>query len=724
MLNLDDLTYKIRVDDSDLPAAAARSESTFKRIGAAASVVSGPGGVGGLTASTKLTRQEMLALNYTMSDVAASLASGASPFTILLQQGGQVKDTFGGIGPLFSKLGQFVTVGTVSLAAAAVATGSLVYAWMKGAEESQNFEKSMQRTGNAAGITEGQFRSLYNEIARGSGVSATTSRDVLQALIETGQFGPRALKEVGSAAVAMSRAFDLSAADVAKNFASMSDSVAHWAADHSKTMNFLTLDQYKYIRSLEETGRVTEAQAYAAGLVEQAAGRVTRNLGYLEAAWKGVKDWAGQAWNAMLNAGRSKTVDDQIAELEKKLVDYTKRGPRNMGNAFADLEADKLRRQLRDLYSQRTFAQQAAAADADNAARERKAIADERAKEGKKGGPRSTPAPKPDKAYLEAYQAEQKILEEATKATNDYVMAQQAAIDKRNADYQRAVEAGSDYAQQLIDQGDALNASLIKGDEERVRAQLALEKDAVARRIAAFNLLPEQEALAMNRAATYFAARERQITEDLKPEYQKRLELFQDLNRYMKQAADDFNGGFIDAGRNTFAEWLKTGKLSADTLVGYIIGKFAEKAYNRYLAAPMASLGSSIFSLFGGGGGGGFFDSGGLGLAAASFLSSFGLASGGSAAPYSFHRVNELGPELLSVGGRDYLMMGKQGGRVTNAADTAQALGGMSIVVAPVFNGGVTRNELMTGMAAAADMAVGRIVDARRRGDRALMGAA
>jgi len=43
----------------------------------------------------------------------------------------------------------------------------------------------------------------------------------------------------------------------------------------------------------------------------------------------------------------------------------------------------------------------------------------------------------------------------------------------------------------------------------------------------------------------------------------------------------------------------------------------------------------------------------------------FHMAGGGWADPYSVHNVNELGPELLSVGGRDYLMMGSQGGRVT-----------------------------------------------------------
>jgi hypothetical protein len=37
-------------------------------------------------------RQRMMALNYTVNDTIASLASGGSPLTILLQQGPQVAD--------------------------------------------------------------------------------------------------------------------------------------------------------------------------------------------------------------------------------------------------------------------------------------------------------------------------------------------------------------------------------------------------------------------------------------------------------------------------------------------------------------------------------------------------------------------------------------------------------------------------------------------------------
>ena len=42
-----------------------------------------------------------------------------------------------------------------------------------------------------------------------------------------------------------------------------------------------------------------------------------------------------------------------------------------------------------------------------------------------------------------------------------------------------------------------------------------------------------------------------------------------------------------------------------------------------------------------------------------------GKAAGGAVSAGSFYRVNENGPEMLSIGGRDYLMMGNRGGMIT-----------------------------------------------------------
>jgi hypothetical protein len=113
---------------------------------------------------------------------------------------------------------------------------------------------------------------------------------------------------------------------------------------------------------------------------------------------------------------------------------------------------------------------------------------------------------------------------------------------------------------------------------------------------------------------------------------------------------------------------------------------------------------------------------GGGGSALAGFASFFaslfggGRAHGGPVSAGKMYEVNELGePEVLTAGGRDYLMMGSKPGSVS--ADG----GGMSVVIdqrGMSFGAGVNRNELMAGMAVARDQAISAIIEAQTRGPR------
>ena len=73
------------------------SSSTAGSVSSGTSTTSSiTGSAAGAAAKAKISAYELQTLSYTASDVVASLASGISPLTILLQQGGQVFDAFGG----------------------------------------------------------------------------------------------------------------------------------------------------------------------------------------------------------------------------------------------------------------------------------------------------------------------------------------------------------------------------------------------------------------------------------------------------------------------------------------------------------------------------------------------------------------------------------------------------------------------------------------------------
>lgn len=85
--------------------------------------------------SAAQTAFAMLMIPAQMTDIVVGLSTGQSPFMVLMQQGGQLKDMFGGIGPAIKGVGTYVMglVNPYSVAAAAV--GLLTYAVYQNRQE-------------------------------------------------------------------------------------------------------------------------------------------------------------------------------------------------------------------------------------------------------------------------------------------------------------------------------------------------------------------------------------------------------------------------------------------------------------------------------------------------------------------------------------------------------------------------------------------------------------
>lgn len=128
--------------------------------------------------------------------------------------------------------------------------------------------------------------------------------------------------------------------------------------------------------------------------------------------------------------------------------------------------------------------------------------------------------------------------------------------------------------------------------------------------------------------------------------------------------------GFIDSMIAEFTRLSIVKPLLADIMKGFGGG---------------GSTGGSVFGDILGGIGG-MFGFGGAGMSTnntgGSLPTAGGAAAGGATDPFTMREVNERGPELLNVGGKDMLMMGSKGGNITPNS----ALGGKSTTFAPVTN--------------------------------------
>ncbi|MBK5518427.1 phage tail length tape measure family protein [Pseudomonas sp. TH10] len=123
-----------------------------------------------LTRSGNTAKQTAAALRGVpaqFTDIAVSLQSGQAPLTVFLQQGGQLKDMFGGVGPAAQALGGYVAGLINPFTIAASAVGVFTLAAYKGYEQSELYRKALISTGDAAGRTADDLIALSGSIAGG-----------------------------------------------------------------------------------------------------------------------------------------------------------------------------------------------------------------------------------------------------------------------------------------------------------------------------------------------------------------------------------------------------------------------------------------------------------------------------------------------------------------------------------------------------------------------------
>lgn len=273
--------------------------------------------------SAKQTAAALRGVPAQFTDIITSLQGGQAPLTVLLQQGGQLKDMFGGVGNAAKALGGYVVglINPFTLAAAAV--GGIAVAYMQGSKEADAYRTALITTGNAAGTNAAQLKSYAQEI---SGIVGTQGKaaESLAALASTGKVGAESLRDAAKAAVEYERAGVQAIGKTAEQFASLRNEPLAAVLKLNDGMNFLTDSTYKQIKSLDEQGRTAEAANVAqrafADTLSGRAGEMERNLGTVERGWIAVKDAAKSAWDAILNVGRASTSVDQLSDVRKQIA--------------------------------------------------------------------------------------------------------------------------------------------------------------------------------------------------------------------------------------------------------------------------------------------------------------------------------------------------------------------------------------------------------------------
>ncbi|HFS5769834.1 TPA: phage tail tape measure protein [Providencia rettgeri] len=282
----------------------------------------------GVTLTSGQYRQAMRQLPMQMTDIVTSLASGMPPWLVAIQQGGQIKDSFGGFGNSLKAITSLITPWKVAMFAGAGALTAFGVAAYQGSKELTEYNKQLILTGNYAAKTQGELNALAKSLS-GDGITQYKMADTLAQVVGSGSFTGSQVDMVAGVAAKMEKATGQSIDETIKQFQRLKDQPVQAVMELDKSLHFLTATQLEQIITLEEQGRKTEATQLAwesfSTSMNARSEQIVENFADLESAWRWVGEAAKSAWDKMLDIGREKSVEEQIEQIEDFLNVY--KGP-------------------------------------------------------------------------------------------------------------------------------------------------------------------------------------------------------------------------------------------------------------------------------------------------------------------------------------------------------------------------------------------------------------
>ncbi|ELE3569998.1 phage tail tape measure protein, partial [Escherichia coli] len=270
----------------------------------------------------------MRTLPAQFTDIATQLAGGQNPWLILLQQGGQVKDSFGGMIPMFRGLAGAITLPMVGVTSLAVATGALAYAWYQGDSTLSAFNKTLVLSGNQSGLTADRMLTL-SRAGQAAGLTFNQASESLAALVNAGVRGGEQFDAINQSVARFASASGVEVDKVAEAFGKLTTDPTSGLMAMARQFRNVTAEQIAYVaqlqRSGDEAGALQAANDAATKGFDEQTRRLKENMGTLE-TWA---DKTGKAfksmWDAILDIGRPESSADMLASAQKAFDEADKK---------------------------------------------------------------------------------------------------------------------------------------------------------------------------------------------------------------------------------------------------------------------------------------------------------------------------------------------------------------------------------------------------------------
>ncbi|WP_338795655.1 phage tail length tape measure family protein [Stenotrophomonas maltophilia] len=227
---------------------------------------------------------------------------------VAIQQGGQLKDSFGGVVPAARALTSALNPAVVVLGGVAAGLGVVGFAALQGYKQLRAFDAAVISTGHSLGVSSGQLYAQANAVGAVTGEYSDATA-AAQQLASSGKLTANTLSTAISVAVNLAKLTGESIDGTTAKVIEVSKAPSATLAKLNEQYHFLTAAVYEQVRALEDQGKATDAAKAAleaiANVSDQRVKEMESRAGYLEQAWDAVARTLKRVWQGLKDIGRT-----------------------------------------------------------------------------------------------------------------------------------------------------------------------------------------------------------------------------------------------------------------------------------------------------------------------------------------------------------------------------------------------------------------------------------
>jgi hypothetical protein len=304
-------------------ALSAREAAAAREV-AASRMMPMTAGMRQLGGDTKLTSWEMRNLTYQMNDVFQTILLGMPIQQVLLQQGPQITQIYGGVGNTFKAVARALTplrLGLGLTAGAAILAGAAFNSHLR---STKDLEAASTGLGRAVAGSASEMEASARAGAAAAGISVSAARAMQTQFLRTGKIGSENFEDL----VGLSKDF---ATTMGIDADKAGEALAEMFADPSKAADEL-YNKYglidgataRYASNLAAQNRLEEARAVLLEALPDRLASATDATTLLGKAWQGVATGAKNAYgwigSSIDRALSGPSLDEQLAEARARLA--------------------------------------------------------------------------------------------------------------------------------------------------------------------------------------------------------------------------------------------------------------------------------------------------------------------------------------------------------------------------------------------------------------------